>query len=257
MKLVAGRFFSSSMPTDTTKSVLVNESAVRTFGWKDPANALGKRFGKGKNERRVIGVIKDFNFESLHKPVEALLIGYSQYGSRLSIKIDAAHIDEAIAHLKNIWRTSVPDVPLEYTFVDQSVAKQYQNENKMQGTFYAFACLSLLIASLGLFGLSIFIVKRKVKEIGVRKVLGASVSGIVQLLSKDFAVLVLIALVIASPVAWYFMNNWLNDFAYRVEIHWWIFLLAGAAAMLIALITVSFQSIRAALANPVKSLRTE
>jgi putative ABC transport system permease protein len=127
----------------------------------------------------------------------------------------------------------------------------------MQGTFYVFAGLSLFIACLGLFGLSTFVVKRKVKEIGVRKVLGASVSGIVQLLSKDFMKLVLIALVIASPLAWYFMNNWLKDFAYRVEIHWWIFLVAGMVALLIALITISFQSIRAALANPVNSLRSE
>jgi len=127
----------------------------------------------------------------------------------------------------------------------------------MQGTFYVFAGLSLLIACLGLFGLSTFVVKRKVKEIGVRKVLGASVTGIVQLLSKDFMKLVLIALVIASPMAWYFMNNWLKDFAYRIEITWWTFLIAGGAALLIALITVSFQSIRAAMANPVKSLRTE
>jgi len=257
MKLVTGRFFSRGFPTDSTKSVLVNEAAVRTFGWKDPVNAIGKRFGRGQDEKKVIGVIKDFNFESLHKPVEALLIGYTQYGNRLSLKVDQAHLDEGIAHLKQTWRTAAPDIPLNYQFVDESIAKQYNNEQKMQGTFYVFAGLSLFIACLGLFGLSTFVVKRKVKEIGVRKVLGASVSGIVQLLSKDFMKLVLIALVIASPLAWYFMNNWLKDFAYRVEIHWWIFLVAGMVALLIALITVSFQSIRAALANPVNSLRSE
>ena len=257
MKLVAGRFFSKDFPTDTTKSVLVNEAAVRTFGWQDPQNAIGKRFGKGQDEKKVIGVIKDFNFESLHKPVEALLIGFTSYGNRLSLKVDKAHLDEALAHLKNTWRTAVPDIPLSYTFVDESITKQYQNEQKMQGTFYVFAGLSLFIACLGLFGLSTFVVKRKVKEIGVRKVLGASVGGIVQLLSKDFMKLVLVALVIASPIAWYFMNNWLKDFAYRIKIDWWIFLVAGVIALMIALITVSFQSIRAALANPVKSLRTE
>ena len=257
MKLVAGRFFSKDFATDTTKSVLVNEAAVRTFGWKDPKNALGKRFGKGNDERRVIGVIRDFNFESLHKPVEALLIGYSQRGSRLSLKIDAAHIDDAVAQLKSTWKSGAPEVPLDYSFVEEAIATQYQNEQKMQGTFYVFAGLSLLIACLGLFGLSTFIVKRKVKEIGVRKVLGASVPGIVGLLSKDFMKLVVIALLIGSPIAWYFMNDWLNDFAYRIHIRWWIFLLAGAAALLIALLTVSFQSIKAALANPVKSLRTE
>src|SRR6186713_2501764 len=177
--------------------------------------------------RTVIGVIKDFNFESLHKPVEALLIEYARGGNRLSLKIDARHTDEAINHLQKIWKTSVPDIPLEFAFVDESIEKQYGNEQKMQGIFYGFAALSLLIACLGLFGLSIFVVERKIKEIGIRKVLGANVPGIVSLLSKDFAMLVLIAVLIATPLSWYFMNNWLNDFAYRISIEWWMFLAAG------------------------------
>jgi putative ABC transport system permease protein len=257
MQLVAGRFFSRDFPSDTAKSVLVNESAVRTFGWKDPRNAIGKRFGKGKDERRVIGVLKDFNFESLHKPVEALLVGYSKEGSSLSLKVDANHLDEAIAHLKATWKIVAPEIPLQYSFVDEQIEKQYQNEEKMQGTFYGFAGLSLLIACLGLFGLSTFIVKRKVKEIGVRKILGASVPSIVRLLSTDFVKLVMIAFVLATPMSWYFMNNWLNDFAYRINVGSGVFLLAGCIALIIALITISFQSVRAAIANPVKSLRTE
>ena len=257
MKLAAGRFFSRSFPTDTTKSVLVNEAAVRTFGWQKAENAIGKRFGKGDDVKYVIGVLKDFNFESLHKPVEALLINYAQGGNQLSLKIDAKHADEAISHLKKIWKTSVPDIPLEFAFVDESVEKQYGDENKMQGIFYAFAGLSLVIACLGLFGLSIFVVERKVKEIGIRKVLGATVPSIVGLLSKDFMKLVVIAAVIASPVAWYFMHEWLQDFAYRVDIGWWVFVVAGSVALLIALITVSFRAIKAAMANPVRSLRTE
>jgi len=257
MKLAAGRFFSKNFPTDTTKAVLVNEAAVRTFGWQKPENAIGKRFGKGDDVRTVIGVIKDFNFESLHKPVEALLIEYARGGNRLSLKIDARHTDEAINHLQKIWKTSVPDIPLEFAFVDESIEKQYGNEQKMQGIFYGFAALSLLIACLGLFGLSIFVVERKVKEIGIRKVLGASISGIVGLLSAEFLKLVLIAAVIASPFAWYFMHEWLQDFAYRVNIGWWVFGVAGVTALLIALVTISFRAIKAALANPVKSLRTE
>ena len=257
MKLVAGRFFSKDMPTDTTKSVLVNEAAVRTFGWQKPENAIGKRFGKGDDIRNVIGVVKDFNFESLHKPVEALLIGYAQRGNRLSVKIDMSHADEAIQHIQKSWSSIVPDVPLQYSFVDESLAKQYGNEKKMEGIFYGFSGLSLLIACLGLFGLSIFVVERKIKEIGVRKVLGASVSGIVALLSKDFLKLVLIAFVIATPLSWIFMNKWLEDFAYRINIGWWAFVIAGMIALLIALLTVSFQAVRAAIANPVKSLRTE
>ena len=257
MKLAAGRFFSKNFPTDTTKAVLVNEAAVRTFGWQKAENAIGKRFGKGDNATTVVGVVKDFNFESLHKPVEALLIYYAQGGNRLSLKIDSRHTDEAINHLQKTWKSSVPDIPLEFAFVDESIEKQYGNEQKMQGIFYGFAGLSLLIACLGLFGLSIFVVERKVKEIGIRKVLGASVSGIVGLLSSDFLKLVLIAAVIASPLAWYFMHEWLQDFSYRISIGWWVFVIAGITALFIALVTISFRAIRAALANPVKSLRTE
>lgn len=257
MKLAAGRFFSANFMTDTSKAVLVNEAAVRTFGWKTPANAIGKRFGKDKDIRYVVGVVKDFNFESLHKPVEALMIGYALWGSSLSLKINASHTAEVIDHLEKTWKATVPDVPLQFSFVDDTAAKQYGNENKMQGIFYAFAGLSLLIACLGLFGLSIYVVERKIKEIGIRKVLGASIPGIVNLLSKDFVLLVAIAIVIATPLSWIFMNQWLKDFAYRIDINWAVFIVAGCIAVVIALITVSFQAIRAAIANPVKSLRTE
>ncbi|MEO8763752.1 MAG: ABC transporter permease [Ginsengibacter sp.] len=257
MQLAAGRFFSNKIPTDTAGAALVNEAAVRTFGWQTPANAIGKRFGKGKNTQYVIGVVKDFNFENLHKPVEALKINYSNYGGSISLKIDAKNIGPALDHLKKVWKGAIPGVPLQYAFIDESIEKQYGNEQKMQGVFYALAGLSLLIACLGLFGLSIFIVERKIKEIGIRKVLGSSVSGIVVLLSKDFAKLVLISIVIATPIAWYFMNNWLQDFAYRISIGWWVFVVAGIIALVIAIATVSFQAIKAAIANPVKSLRTE
>ena len=257
MKLAAGRFFSKNFPTDSTKALIVNEAAVRTFGWKTPENAIGKRFDTGRNAMYVVGVVKDFNFEALHKPVEALRIGYARTGSEMSLKIDAKHIDEALNHISKTWKTMVPEVPLEYSFIDDRIKDQYNNEQKMQSIFYAFAGLSLFIACLGLFGLSIFVVERKIKEIGIRKVLGANVPGIVSLLSKDFAMLVLIAVLIATPLSWYFMNNWLNDFAYRISIEWWMFLAAGIMALLIALATISFQSIKAAIANPVKSLRTE
>jgi len=257
MKLAAGRFFSKVFPTDTTKAIIVNEAAVRTFGWKSPQNAIGKRFDTGVNAQYVIGVVKDFNFEALHKPVEAMRITYARQGSEMSLKIDSKHIDAALNHVKKTWKAMAPDVPLEYSFVDEHIKEQYNNEQKMQGVFYAFAGLSLIIACLGLFGLSIFVVERKIKEIGIRKVLGANVPGIVIMLSKDFAVLVAIAVLIATPLSWYFMNNWLNDFAYRINIEWWMFAVAGVIALLIALITVSIKSIKAAIANPVKSLRTE
>ncbi|WP_128546005.1 ABC transporter permease [Larkinella soli] len=257
MKLVAGRFFSPAFPTDTARAVLVNEAAVRTFGWQKPENAIGKRFGKGENTRYVVGVVKDFNFESLHKPVEALLIQYAREGSSLSLKIDAAHTDEVIAFLEDKWRTLVPEVPLNYFFIDERIAQQYGDERKMEGVFYGFAGLSLLIACLGLFGLSMFVVQRKVKEIGIRKVLGASVGSIVGLLSKDFVGLVLVAVLIASPIAWYVMEQWLQEFAYRIRIEPGVFALAGLTALGVALLTVSFQALKAALMNPVKSLRSE
>jgi putative ABC transport system permease protein len=186
-----------------------------------------------------------------------LLISYVQGASSLSLKIDAAHIDEAISHLKKTWSSIVPQVPLQYAFVDDKVAEQYGSEQKMEGVFYGFSGLSLLIACLGLFGLSTFVVERKIKEIGIRKVLGASVSGIAGLISKDFLKLIALSVIIATPVAWYFMNNWLKDFAYRVDISWWMFLAAGAIAVVIAILTISVQTIKAALANPVKSLRSE
>ncbi len=257
MKLAAGRFFSRDIPSDTAKAVLVNEAAVRTFGWQTAEKAIGKTFGTGKHARVVIGVVRDFNFESLHKPVEALLIGYSRDPGSLSVKIDARHLDEAINHLKKAWAQTVQDVPLQYAFIDESIVRQYGNEQKMAGIFYGFAGLSLLIACMGLFGLSIFVVERKLKEIGIRKVLGASVSGIVALLSKDYLQLVLLSAVIACPIAWYAMHQWLQDFAYRISITWQPFVIAGSVAVIIALITISFRAIRAALANPVKSLRIE
>jgi putative ABC transport system permease protein len=257
MKLAAGRFFSKDISSDSTKAVLVNEAAVRTFGWQTPQNAIGKKFGKGDQTRQVIGVVKDFNFENLHKSVEAVLIGFAREGGLLSFKIDGDHIDAGIDHLKKTWEQVAPHVPLEYSFVDERIGQQYGSEQKMQGIFYGFSGLSLLIACLGLFGLTTFVIERKIKEIGIRKVLGASVSGIVQLLSKDFLQLIMISILVATPVAWYFMNGWLADFAYRVSINWWVFLIAGAAAVFIALLTVSVQAIKAALANPVKSLRTE
>ncbi|MDX1943010.1 MAG: FtsX-like permease family protein, partial [Saprospiraceae bacterium] len=257
MQLIAGRFFSKDIPTDVNKSVLVNEAAVRTFGWQQPENAIGKRFGTGDAARYVIGVVRDFNFESLHKPVEALMIGYSTQGNSLSLKLDATQLDASLKHLEKIWKTMIPNMPLEYAFVDEQVAQQYGNEKKMEGVFYGFSVLSLLIACLGLFGLSMFVVERKIKEIGIRKVLGASVAQIVTLLSKDFALLILVAVLIASPIAWYFMSQWLESFAYRIDIPWWSFALAGVVVIAIALLTVGIQAIRAAVANPVNSLRSE
>jgi putative ABC transport system permease protein len=259
LQLAAGRFFSKEIPTDTAKAVLVNEAAVRTFGWKNAGDALGKPFGTGNDAKQVIGVVKDFNFESLHKPVEALLISYATgpVSSLLSLKVDAGRLDAALDHLKKTWKAFAQDVPLQYSFIDDRIAAQYGAEQKMEGIFYGFAGLSLLIACLGLFGLTKFVIERKVKEIGIRKVLGANIPGIVGLLSGDFLRQVLIAALIAFPAAWLLMNAWLQDFAYHVKLEWWIFVAAGITAAAIAFVTISFLAVRAAMANPAKSLRTE
>jgi putative ABC transport system permease protein len=257
MKLAAGRFFSKHIPTDSAKAVLINEAAIKIFGWKTASAAIGMPFGDEGDRRYVIGVVKNFNFESLHKPVDPLLIGYARNAGLMSLKIDGARAHEAIAYLEKIWQNDAPGVPLQYSFIDESIATQYGSEQKMEIIFYGFSGMSLLIACLGLFGLSIFVVERKVKEIGVRKVLGASVPGIVALLSRDFLRLVLVSVFIASPLAWYFMNKWLSGFAYHIDIGWTVFVIAGTIALIIALGTVSIRSVKAAVTNPVKSLRTE
>ncbi|HEX6889936.1 MAG TPA: ABC transporter permease [Chryseolinea sp.] len=257
MSIAAGRFFSSDFPSDTTKAVIVNETAVKTFGWEKNENAIGKRFGKGEDAKYVVGVIKDFHFESLHKPVEAVMMHYARFAGTISLKVDASHADGAIEHLKSTWKTINPEVPLMYTFVDEDIRRQYGNEQKMQSLFYAFSGLSLVIACFGLFGLTIFVVERKIKEISIRKVLGANGAGIVSLISKDFVKLVLIANVLAIPVAYFAMNKWLEDFSYRIEIQWWVFVAAGVMGLIIAFVTVSFQAIRAAMTNPATGLRSE
>ena len=257
MTVVAGRFFSKDVLSDTTQAVLVNETAVKTFGWKTPENAIGKRFGKGEQAKYVIGVLKDFHFESLHKPVEAILVHYARNAGKISLKVEAAHSAEALSHLKKTWEFIAPDVPLIYSFIDDEVASQYGNERKMQQLFYIFSALSLIIACIGLFGLTIFVVERKIKEISIRKVLGSSGAGIVGLISKDFIKLVLIANVFAFPLAYYAMNRWLEDFSYRIDMQWWIFVLAGVMGLVIAFFTVCFQAIRAAMTNPAVGLKTE
>jgi putative ABC transport system permease protein len=257
MAIVAGRFFSRDFPSDTTKAIIVNETAVKTFGWEKNENAIGKRFGKGEDAKYVVGVIKDFHFESLHKPVEAVLMHYARFAGTISLKVDASQVDNAVEHLKATWKIINPEVPLMYTFVDEDIKSQYGNEQKMQSLFYGFSALSLVIACIGLFGLTIFVVERKIKEISIRKVLGANGAGIVSLISKDFVKLVLIANVLAIPVAYFAMNKWLEDFSYRIEIKWWVFVAAGVMGLIIAFVTVSFQAIRAALTNPATGLRSE
>lgn len=256
MELVAGRTFLEGT-SDSSKSVLVNEATMRMIGWPTPQDAIGKPFGKGDNARYVIGVVKDFHFESLHKRVEPLLIGHVQGSSSISLRLDRSQLQDGIAHLKTVWGKLVPDVPLQYAFVDDSLERQYTGELKMESVFYIFAGLSFLIACMGLFGLSTFMMQQRVREIGIRKVLGAQVSSIVMLLTTDFSKLVLLSALIAIPSGWFVMQKWLESFAYHTGIGWWTYVLAVVIPVAIALLTVSIQSIRAALVNPAKTLRTE
>jgi putative ABC transport system permease protein len=263
MRMVAGRNFSLDFPTDSS-AVIINETAAKLLGFKNPLNETLYR-PKGYSSDggfmakpyHIIGVVKDFNFSSMHDKVGPLIIELSENYGKVAIRINTKNIPALISQVEKKWISIAPGQPFSYTFLDADFNKIYNAEQRTGKLFITFAAFAIFIACLGLFGLVTYAAEQRTKEIGVRKVLGASVSGIVAMLSKDFAKLVLIASLIAFPVAGWAMNKWLQSFAYRTNISWWIFVAAGVAAILIALITVSFQAIKAAVANPVKSLRTE
>ena len=260
--MAAGRNFSRAYATDTN-SFILNAAATRSLELPTPQDAIGKSFSYGGVKGKVIGVMADFHFESMHQQIVPLILVMPTAGqagnsfNRISVKISGNNITAALSHLEKTWKKFLPQTPFEYTFLDERFDQLYRSEQRQGTLFTAFACIAIFIACLGLFGLSAFTITQRIKEIGVRKVLGASTGSIVGLLSKDFLRLVVIAAVIAFPVAWYAMHNWLQDFAYRISIQWWVFLAAGFLASVIALVTMSFQAIKAALANPVKSLRSE
>lgn len=260
MKLVAGRWFLPGEEKTKGTALVVNESLVRMLGYTDPAMVIGKKIIIGVNHYNptIIGVTNDFHTTSFHDrigPVALMPFPYFYYAA--AIRLKPGSIKPALADIESAWKKVYPESAYEMTFIDETLAAHYRQEKTSYDLFRAFSVISIFICCIGLWGLIAFVVVRKTKEIGVRKVLGSSVRGIVYLLSKDFLKLVLIALVIASPIAWYLMNKWLQDFAYRIHMSWWIFIAAGLVALLIALVTVSFQAIKAAISNPVKSLRTE
>jgi putative ABC transport system permease protein len=260
MELLAGRNFSPHFPTDTVGGAyLVNEAAVRAFGWGDPQNAIGKPFKSGHQVSPVIGVVKDFHFTSLQEAIApvALSLTRSDGFSRITLRIDTGNLSETLDFVEKTWRKHFPSALLQYSFLNERLDRQYPAEKLFGKIFMTFVVLSLTVACLGLFGLAAFAAEQRTKEIGIRKVLGASVSGIIGVLSKDFVKLVLIANLVAWPVAYFAMNKWLQNFAYRIDIALTVFGIAGGLALLIALITVSLQAIKAALANPVESLRCE
>jgi len=265
IQIIAGRDYSEDIPTDYDEAVIINEAMVRYLGWESPEKAVGKRFSDGDTPARVIGVMKDFHFTSLHQPVAPFVLEMPdpEPGSRafflkyIAVRIRPEASAETIAFLGTTWNNFSPERPFEFFMLDENLNQLYRSEETLGRVAGAFSLLAIMIACLGLFGLTAFITEQRTKEIGIRKVLGASVTGVVGLLSKDFLKLVLIANLIAWPVAYTIMSQWLENFAYRIEIGWWVFALAGGAALAIAVLTVSFQAIRAALANPVEALKYE
>ncbi|ERM84231.1 hypothetical protein P872_15730 [Rhodonellum psychrophilum GCM71 = DSM 17998] len=258
MELVAGRSYSRDFPSDSTSALVINEAAARQYGYANPADIVGKKFDQWGRSGEVIGVVKDFNFISLHRKIEPLTLPFEAYASRfLSLKVKSDNMEKTLAEVEEVWKKIAPHRPFLYSFLDEDFAKQYQADFKFRQLFTVFSVLAILIASLGLFGLATYTAEIRTKEIGIRKVLGAEVSSIVALLSKDFIQLVLVAIVIATPVAWYVMNRWLEGFAYQVEIGWWIYPLAGLVAVIVAMVTISSQAVRAAMLDPVKSLKSE
>jgi len=259
IQLVEGRDFSTEYGLDTM-NYLVNEAAAKKIGYKDP---VGKELTMWGDKGMIVGLMKDYHHNSLHVPIEPLILRLHKmswggnYWGNVIVRTEKGKTKQAIASMEKLYKQFNPGFPFKYYFTDDEIANRYKAEYTVSKLSRYFAFLAIFISCLGLFGLVTFTAEQKTKEIGIRKVLGASVTGIVGMLSKDFLTLVVIAAVIAFPVAWLAMHRWLNDFAYRVNIGWWVFVMAGVIALLIALLTISFQSIKAAIANPVKSLRTE
>lgn len=263
ISMAKGRNFSDAVPADKYNSILVNETLVKELGWKEP---IGKKMEytfagfNGPKQVTVVGVVKDFNIYSLQHKIEPLVLQMppvAEDEDNLYVRLSKKNITGALAYLKKTYKKFDADASLEYSFLDENFAKQYQAEQKQGTIILVFTVIAIFIACLGLLGLVVFAAGQRTKEIGIRKVLGASVASIVTLLSKDFVKLVLLAVIIAIPIAWYAMDKWLQNFAYRVSIGWGIFLLAGSVSVIIALVTVGFQAFKTALSNPVNALRSE
>jgi putative ABC transport system permease protein len=259
LKIIAGRDFSGQYGTDTAEAALINRTAAAMLGFT-PEQAIGKWIKntlRDGSRRRIIGVIEDFNFLSLKEKMDALVVAPNEDRRVALIRIKSGNIRSAVATIEKTYGKVAPGYPFEYNFLDQQFDELYKTDLRQQTIIVVFAGLAIFIACLGLFGLTSFTAAKRIKEIGVRKVLGSSTRGIVVLLSKDLLKPVLLATIIAMPAGYYAMNIWLQSFAYRIPIHWWILVLAAAITIAIALLTVSFKAVKTALMNPAESLRTE
>lgn len=258
LQMVAGRAFSTAFPSDSTKAFIINETASRELGYVHPQDAIGRNFQQWGRQGQIIGVVKDFHFQSLQQDVKEMDLRINPKNINVfTVKIKGGQIPQTMAALESKWKSLEPQRPFSSFFLDQSFDKQYAGEDRFGKLFMYFAVLAIFISCLGLLGLAAYSTMQRTREIGIRKVLGASVPSIVNMLSKEFLLLVIIAALIAFPIAWLGMHSWLKDFAYRVPIGWWVFAVAGVLSLLIAITTISFQAIKAALANPVMSLRSE
>jgi putative ABC transport system permease protein len=238
--------------------MIINEATVRKLGYGSAQEAIGKRFQQRGNTGLIIGVVKDFHFHSLHEEIAPLTIMISPgFFTFLTLSVQSNNLQATIKRLEAKWHHMAPGLPLVYYFSDEVFNAQYIAEQRFGKLFACFAVLAIFISCLGLLGLTSFNTVQRTKEIGIRKVLGASVNNIIVLLSKEFLKLVAIAAVVAFPLGWWAMNSWLNDFAYRIDIRWWVFAVSGAIAVITASVTIGVLAVKAAIANPVKSLRTE
>jgi putative ABC transport system permease protein len=258
MKLAAGRIFSKSFGTDTTHTMIINETAAKKLGYQTPTEALGRDYLQWGRKGKIIGVLKDFHFQSLQETIRPLsMIISPDFNRMFTLKIKPNDIPTTISAIQSKWKTLVPERPFNYAFVDDTFNKQYAAQVNFGNLFLYFAVLAIFISCMGLFGLASYSTIQRTREIGIRKVFGASVTSIVNMLSIEFLQLMIISSLIAFPLAWFAMNKWLQDFAYHIAIGWWVFALAGVIALVIAFATVSFQAVKAALANPIESLRSE
>jgi putative ABC transport system permease protein len=258
MKMSEGRNFSRDFGSDST-AIILNETAVKLAGFQNP---IGKKiYTENQNSSlqvyTIIGVVENFNFASLRENVEGLSLKLGNNSWETAYRFNTADVNGLLSTIENKYKAAAPGMPFKYQFLDEAFENMYRQERRVGTVALVFALLAIIIACLGLFGLVTYIAEQRTKEIGIRKVLGASVITIVKMLSTDFVKLVMLAFVIATPIAWWFMNKWLQEFAFRIDLHWGLFAVTGLVALVIALITLSFQAISAAMANPVDSLKTE
>jgi putative ABC transport system permease protein len=262
MQMAAGRSFSDKILTDSS-GIIINQAAAKFLGLKDPLNATLYRSNGGKQDisnsklYHIVGVVKDFHFSSLRDVISPMVLVMAKNKGAMSVRVSTANLPFVLSQIKDRWKELSPNVQIDFSFMDQDFDATYRTEQRTATISVLFTSLAIIIACLGLFGLAAYAAEQRTKEIGVRKILGASISSIAAMLSFDFIKLVLLSILIALPAGFYLMNKWLQQFAYRINIQWWVLALASIIAIVIAIITISFQSIKAALTNPVKSLRSE